>query len=599
MVKRALAALVETGLTRRQAILTLLDKARAGDLPQTVLIQLTQARDERGPKSADGLVSVATLNRWFGSESLLPKPSSDVDLTVRTWHAPLFALLDRPQKPTLRWAHDRLVENWHAEWEDPAGSGIPNYDRARRAKEKRSELDKLKGVHTGSALRSKLFYQHRRYDHLAPGSEIHADGWNTHFRAPHPVTGEFVTYEVWHAHDTHTRWVPPFAVGLSESSTVINECLRQTVMALGLVAIFQTDHTRSIKNHAMLDEVSGLADRLGVEIVHPVEVGNSQANGMAENFNTWLDRESRELATYQHPDRMDSGTFVRVRRMTNAMVRAADAEQRALARQKAIKTAKGLLFDSYAQAIEWLEAKRQKWNTHEHRGLPKIKDAATGRMRHSSPQEALDAARADGWQPLLLTPAELADAFRPHYRKKVTRGTVTPYSGMRYRDRLLDHILGEEVLVAVDEDDWRQVWVKDLQGRLICTAQFVEAVGSRCESLREHAERKRADARIKLRENQIASIAAEQVPPALEMDDGSNVLDGLTSIRDLVEVERAAEAKQADPTKTYLARKEAEKEAERKRLDAESDARLAEILANNRHTGDEDDDTPNFESAAG
>ena len=92
---------------------------------------------------------MATLNRWFASDDLLPKPGNQVDLTVRAWYAPLFALMDRPQKPTLRWAHDTLIKNWRPEWEDPEGSGIPDYSRVRRAyTEKRSELDKLKGRHT-------------------------------------------------------------------------------------------------------------------------------------------------------------------------------------------------------------------------------------------------------------------------------------------------------------------------------------------------------------------------------------------------------------------------------------------------------------------
>lgn len=529
------------GCSARAAAMELHRAALAGELPPAVMTPLCGARDKRGRPAANGLgvPSLPTLQKWAAEArrggDLTPRPSAEPDRTVRAWFAPLYALMDRPQKPTLKWAWEKLLENWRAEWEDPAGSGQPSYDRARAAHVNRSEIDKLKGRHTGSALRAHTFYQHRRYDDLVPAAEVHADGWNTHFTAPHPVTGAFVTYEVWHAHDTATRWVPPFAVGLSESSTVIHECLRQTVVALGLVAIFQTDHTRSIKNHATLDELTGLGERIGVSVLHPVAVGNSNANGIAENFNTWLDMEARELATYQHPERMDSGTFVKMRRITGAMVRAAtaqDSQQRDLARQQAQRLGKGLVFESHGQALAWLEERRQKYNAHHHRSLPKVRDEATGRLRHMSPNEALAAARAAGWEPLALSAAELADAFRPHYRKTVTRGTVTPYGGMRYRDPLLDHILGEEVLVAVDEDDFAQVWVKDLAGRLICVAQFVEAVSGRSETMRQHAERKRAEARIRLRENQIDQIEASQARPALEMDDGSRALtDGLGALR--------------------------------------------------------------------
>lgn len=141
----------------------------------------------------------------------------------------------------------------------------------------------------------------------------------------------------------------------------------------------------------------------------------------------------------------------------------------------------------------------------------------TGRMEHMTPQQSLDAAIAAGWQPVALTEAELVDEFRPHARRKVTRGTVTTRGGARYHHAELAHLEGEEVLVAEDRDDPGHVWVKDLEGRRIACAHLVAAVAPRTESMAEHSARKRAEAQIKRRERQIDDIEARIAPPAIEM----------------------------------------------------------------------------------
>lgn len=526
LVLRTLRQLQDVeGCSTRQAALLLLQHARAGQLAPALVSKLREACDERGAggkAAADGLPSRVTLQRWDRAEregrSLAPRASAELSLAVRPWHRAFFALTDRPQKPTLKQCHEQLLASWRPEWADTAGAPPPSYDMARREYEKRSQTDRLKGRHTGSALRSRTFYRHRTYAGLAPFTEVHSDGWTSHFTAPHPVTGQYVTYEIWHFHDVATRYVTPMAVGTTENTDVILQGLQNCIRVGGVMAVWQTDHTSSVKSQRVMEEHSGLADRLGISVVHPAEVGNSQANGMAENFNTWLDRQARELATYQHPHRMDSGTFTRVRRITNAMVRAASQPaERAALRAKAMKLGKGLVFDSHAQALDWIAQLEARWNNHPSRSLPKLRCPATGRLVHMTPRQSLDAAIAAGWEPMRLPETVLVDQFRPHLRKKVTRGTVTPYSGMRYHHADLAHHEGEEVLVAVDRDQPAHVWVKDLQGRVLAVAHFVEAVGPRTESMAEHSERKRAEAQIRLREQQIEQIEQRLAPPALDM----------------------------------------------------------------------------------
>jgi putative transposase len=507
-------------------------EARAGQLEPALKGVLQRARDARGRKADETreLVSVASLRRWYQTPAqlLIPAPSSTLDVSPKNWHTPFFALTDRKQKPTLAACHEQMLAAWRPEWSDPAGAPPPSYDACVRAYKRRSEIEKLKGRHSGSALRARTFYQHRDYSDLEPFEEVHADGWCSHFLMPREGSGKWQTLEVWHFHDAATRYVTPFAIGYSESTDVILAGLRECIRVGGIPARWQTDHTSSVKNAAVLDEAVGLADRLGITWSPPQQAGNSQANGIAENFNTWLDRESRVLASYMNPRRMDERTFVLARRIMDRMERAqGDAEQLAQLRQQLARDTKGHVFGSEAEARDWLQSLAHKRNHTPHTGLPRLRDTVTGRMRCMTPAEALAAARAAGWQPVQLSDAALADAFRTHLRKKITRGTVTLHNGQRYFAPGLADREGHEVMVVPHEDDARLVWVKDLDGRLVATATLVDAKGARLETTREHTKRKRAEARIRHKEQQIAQIEREMAPPAIDYAPTGAALEGV------------------------------------------------------------------------
>lgn len=340
--------------------------------------------------------------------------------------------------------------------------------------------------------------------------EAHADGWCTHFTAPHPVSGEYVTYEVWTATDYSCGYPAEPAIGLSESFEVIAKCLENYIRTFGVPLIFQTDSTGSVKNDRFeFDPVASLQERLGITIAHPkmldVGKGNSQANGLAENLHAFYDREARELATYQGKG-MDSLALKRVKRLTTKMVKAKDAQERAALRREAERAGKGIVFDSYDEAVAWMRKTVEKRRDMPNSNLPKIDDPLTGRRRHMTPRERLEQFRAEGWEPVMLSEAEIVDAFRPHVKKTVRRGGVSPFSGQRYDNEILEHWNGKEVMVAIDIMDWRSVWVKDLQGRLICEAKYLEGRLPRPKSMYEAAFEKRERAQIQRRENQIDAI---------------------------------------------------------------------------------------------
>ena len=540
-----------SGSSREAAMTTMLTMARAGTLGAALCGTLKMSRDARG-KKGDEYPSVRSLKRWIAKDKagdLMPKVAQ-ADMRILPWHGMAIALRQRPQGSSLTWLHSELSKHWDTAWGD-----VPSYHVVRRFfVEKFSQIDQLKGRYTGSKLRSHKFYQHRTSEALSPAMEVHADGWNTHFTAPHPVTGEFVTYEVWHFHDVATRYVTPPGLGLTENFEVIAKGLENFIRMFGIPLIVQTDSTKIVRGSARFtkDPVRSIEERVGCTIVHPKEVGNSQANGICENFNTsWLDKCSRELATYQSKGQMDELTFKRVKKLTADMVKAAnkgDVVERDKKKREAERMGKGLVFTSHAEATEWINRKIAEYNDRPHRRLKKV-FGADGKMRHQTPAEAVQEHIANGWEPAWLGgsieghEAALIDIFHPRTIVKVTRETVSPYGGMRFRNAdVLGHWNGKEVVVVYDIHDWQTVRVEDMKGTLICIAEFVAATGYRAVTAYEDAEEKRAKARIRHKERQIEQIKARTPETAIEAP--------VKTIVDFLDIN--LEPIKAEPMKTIL-----------------------------------------------
>lgn len=513
-----------------------MEQAREQELPASLVEHLRVARDQRGRRAAvdDGTPSLASLKRWYGTPDakLLPAPSARPDTRVRAWHAPFFALADRWQKPTLRSCYEQLLAAWRTEWAEPVGGPPPSYDACVRAYRARPEIDKITGRNSGSGLRNLTYHQQRDWLRYRPWDEIHSDGWHTHALVPRDVDGRWQAMELWHAICVSTKVVPPFSFAWSEHTDVITEHLREVIRLGGVPARWQTDSTGAVRKHEVsgrrksangqrriaddaAEDLDSLAGRLGITVLHPQTVGNSQANGMAENFNVWLDIECRALATYMNPDHHDETGFLRVRRLTVQLASArGNPEREAELRDRLRVVGRGYVFTSEADAKAWFQALADKWNHKPHRALPRLRDAATGRLRHMTPLEALAAAVAAGWEAKRLSEAQMADAFRPHIRKTVRRGVVTLHNQQRYFCRDLAMWEGHEVLVVPHEDDATQVWIKDTKGRLLCVAQLDEMLAPRAETTEAYSQRKRAEAQIRAREQQIEIIAARQAAAA-------------------------------------------------------------------------------------
>jgi transposase len=477
-----------------------------GDLSDVLVSALSRCKQKASGSAKTGdILTASTVTNWvarFKEQGNYCPNIRQKDMTIKSWHVDLKQRLDNNwQSCCYSLIHEELVKTYP----DLGYNAMTNWIR-----DKYSRMDVLKGRHRGMALRAKQSYQPRNSDGMLPWDEVHADGWNTHFTAPHPRTGEFVTYELWDFHDVATRYIPPFGVGLTENFEVIARALEHAIRDQGVMCILQTDSTKIIKQNKKFtgDPVKSISDKAGITIVHPKTVGNAQANGIAENWHAWADKQCRVLATYQAKNQ-DSLTHRNVKKITAQMVKAADKgelELRDKLKARAEKIGAGHVFGSYEEALHWMEINlRQKWNNKPHSSLKKLRDPNTGKIRHQSPQECLDEFKANGWMPVMMDEAILADLFMAHVELKVKRGMVSPYGGMLFRAEELDAYEGDKVVVAYDYMDYSQVIVKDLKGELICVAPFKESTGYHVTG-QEAATMKRGEAQAKNALKKVATI---------------------------------------------------------------------------------------------
>lgn len=472
------------------------------------------------------------MQRWItlrlkgGDDALIPGKRVP-DMRLPAWAPYFLAQMQRPQKPTLRSAFEAMEKQLRADgWKPHLGKGAvrareyPDYSTVTKwYAGKYSKLDARKGRHTGSALNPFKFCHVRSSEGMFPLQEVHSDGWSTKFYAPHPVSGKWVTGEVWHSHDVATRkaYVHARSVGLSEATPVILGSLYAVCVEDGVPLFWQTDNTGAVKNDRVeFDPAASMAARLSIQIVHNLP-GNSQANGIAESFNKYLQERAKELASFKG-DGQDSRTQIRVHKITNQLTKAeaaADAEASARLRAEAARVGCGVVFSRWDEAVDWVIGVVREFNDMPHRSLPKIGDAETGKRRHMTPNERMAEFVAEGWERAPLSGEELADAFRVHEVKRVTRGCVS-IMGQRYHHAEMDHHNGEDVLAAYDIEDGSRVFIKNMAGVPMYVAGFYESRSYRMQSFIDIVMNKRVDGQLKKLDVKKDAIEAQRPGVVLE-----------------------------------------------------------------------------------
>lgn len=469
--------------------------AGAGALSEHLqgLVRVANAR--RGESRT---LSSTSIFKWMRDEAkrgfagLAPAAPND-EHAVPAWAPALLKLYQKPQKHALSYCVDELPK------ELQPGVPVPSYHQARRFLEKVSNVDLQRGRLGTHALRSIRPYVRRDSSHMLPGDAYTSDGHTFDAEIAHPAHGRPFRPELTLMLDIATRKAVGWSAGLAESTWAVADAMRHAVETSGVPAMWYADRGPGNQNKVQSDESIGLCARLGITITRG-RPRNPQGHGLSERHHQsiWI-RAAKQLPTYMG-EAMDRDARDNVYKLTRRDLKIAGTSR---------------LLMPWRDFLKFCQEQLDAYNARPHRGLPKIRDAASGKLRHMPPNEAWQRAIDEGWEPVRVSADEAVDLFRPQKLCAVQRGLVQLY-GNTYFHAALEHYHGERLPVGYDIHDAQHVWVRDRAGRLICVAVWEGNSGAYFpQSVIDQAKERRAEQRIRRAEVRIDEARAELQPPAV------------------------------------------------------------------------------------
>lgn len=427
-------------VSQQRAIMTLVGLARDGQLSPYLLGRVQIANDRL---SDDRTLSERTLKRWLadfrklGEVGLAPARRK-ADMGVPVWALEFLRCYQRPTKPA--------VERAYAEFSEKYQGDRPSIHQVRRFLDKLSPEARERGRYSPQELKAFKPFRRRTTKNMLPGDVYTADGHKFDSEVINPRTGKPFRPEITTTMDVATRRVLGVSVGESENSIDVMHSLRDAIERGGMFALFYVDNGSGFAN----DAVREVVDRLGGEMVHALPY-NSQARGLIERAHQsiWV-ATAKQLVSYIGAD-MDKHAGTKVHRISRKQMREHGTTR---------------LIPTLTEFMTLATVEIERYNNHPHRALGKICDPQTGRMRHMSPNEAWEAARDSGWEPMLAPPELVSDLLRPQVVRRTLRGEVS-WDSNRYFLNALRDLHGEDVRIAYDVHDASRIWVRTLEGELI------------------------------------------------------------------------------------------------------------------------------------
>lgn len=448
-----------------KAVTTLVEKSKAGTLPEEIQHLVTIANARAG-KDGTRALSRSSLLRWWreyraaaGNYAALA-PAQVEKQEIPAW-APLFLKLYQvPQKPSISMVVRDLVTLL------PDNITPPSESQASRFVKKYSRLEIQKGRKSGSELRGQRLYRERDFSHMAPGDCFVFDGHSFKALVAHPHHSRPFKPEICCGIDVATRYAVGFSVGLAESTQTVADAIRASMTisehspVACIPAAIYADNSGGNLAKVNSDEIAGLYARLGINFQTGI-AGNPQARGVIERLNSslWIPAAKR-LPTFVGKD-MDSLEARRVYLTLQKEVRAS---------QKSGLPVKSELLLSWLDFIAFCADEINAYNHRPHSSLDRIRDPHTNLMRYMTPAECWARFVASGWVAILPEENEMDTLFRPHEMRPCTRGKVRLWGNV-YSDASLEHYHGTKLMVGYDIHDASRVWVREPEGRLIVVAK--------------------------------------------------------------------------------------------------------------------------------
>lgn len=432
-------------VSQQRAIETLVEHARTGELTPYLNERVVRANDR---KTDTRTLSERTLKRWLadfkthGERGLAPKRRA-ADMSVPDWAGDFLKRYQRPQKPSVEAAYQMLVE----QTEPPH----PSIHQVRRWLAKLSPEARERGRRSPQELKAFKSFNRLTSDHLSPNDVWVADGHKFDAEVIDPRTGKPFRPEITTCLDWRTRRVVGYAINVAESALATLDMLKMGIGRCGMFRQFYVDNGSGFDNA----QVREVIDRLGGDMTNALPY-NSQARGLIErSHRSVLVRLAKEFDSYIGAD-MDKHAGTRIHRVSRKALKAG---------LKPVEVP--TLEEFWPRLAKALDA----YNDRPHSSLPKCRDPETGAKRHQTPNEAWEAALAEGFQPLIAS-WDLTQALtRPQEVRTTHRGEVR-INSHTYFLRELELLHGEQVRVAWDYRDATQVGIFSMEGSWIGEAMI-------------------------------------------------------------------------------------------------------------------------------
>lgn len=491
---------------REKAIMKVVIMAQDGSLPEHLAALVPVANAKAGEKRT---LSRRTIHRWLAETAKTADGRTDVNalapkdarpgMAIPPWAADLLAVYQTPQKPSLAYAVEQIAPAYGMDT-------TRLYHRARRFLQHMGNVELQRGRMGSRDITNIKPFIRRDSSVLWPADVYTADGHTFDAEIAHPVHGRPFRPELTGVVDVHTRRYVGWSVDLAESGLAVLDALRHACETGGIPALFYVDNGSGYHNALMSAPGVGMETRLGFTMTHSIAY-NSKARGIIEKSHqsVWV-RAAKELPTYIGAT-MDRQAMQKVHKLTRREVAQAGRSQHLM---------------PFNEFLEFCKARVDAYNNRPHRSLPKLSDPELGRKRHMTPNEAWAKAVTDGAKLVLVEADEARELFRPQREAKVIRGEIKLFGNI-YFARELTEYHGDVVRAGYDVHNAHTIWVYDLDGRFVCTAEF--EANKRAyfpESFVDQAARKRADGRERRLQNRLEEVRLERDGDALTLENNAS-----------------------------------------------------------------------------
>ena len=329
------------------AIRHLVEASRTRSLSPVLLDLITTATACR----RGGALSRRSLYRWAsdyaagGEVALLPTMSRTMPLPA--WMQEFLAHYQKPQHPPVSQAYDDFAAALRRRGETP-----PSVYAVRRALAKMSTPAKEAGRATGNALLKLRPHRRRDTSELWPGDVYTADGTTFDAEVLHPLHGQPFKPELTAIIDVATRRCVGISIALAESKLTVLDALRMACMWAGIPAMFYSDNGPGYSNNLMLDDRTGMLQRLGITPCHAIP-GRPQGKGLMERAvkTLWV-RAAQGLESY-----------------TGALMDPDAAHANYRRSRKALRNGRRAVLPTWKEAKKHILARVEEYNATPHRGL--------------------------------------------------------------------------------------------------------------------------------------------------------------------------------------------------------------------------------------